>query len=128
MHRHQKRVDYGYGLYAWKMSLYSYVKEDIRNVIKHKKDKKMEFNKKLSEINYLTNNIFYAVEYIPELENSAEYTEDQFNFFQNLIGELNWIVYLGRIYISLEVSSISKLLLNPRSVHLIQSLHVFKYL
>ena len=42
--------------------LYSYVKEAITNVKKHMKDKKMEFNKWISNINYSPKNKFYAVE------------------------------------------------------------------
>ena len=47
------------------MSSYSYVKEVIRKVKKHVKYNKIEFNKKLSGINYLPKNTFYAVEYRP---------------------------------------------------------------
>ena len=56
--------------------LYSYVKEAITNVKKHMKDKKIEFNKWISNINYSPKNTFYAVEYRSELESLAKYRED----------------------------------------------------
>ena len=55
--------DYGNVSYAWTMTFYPHVKEAIRNLKKRIKDKKMEFNKKLSDINYSPKNICSAVEY-----------------------------------------------------------------
>ena len=53
-------------LWQWELCmeniLYSYVKEAITNVKKHMKDKKMEFNKWIYNINYSPKNKFYAVE------------------------------------------------------------------
>ena len=60
-------------------------------------DDNMEFNENISDINYSPKNQFSAVEYRPELENSDEFTEYQYNFFQNLIGLLIWILDIGRI-------------------------------
>ena len=65
---------------------------------------------------------------IPELYTSDECNEDQVKKVQNLIGVINWIIDLVRIYIAFEVSSLSKFMSNPRTGHLIQELHVFKYL
>lgn len=52
----------------------------------------------------------------------------QITFFQNLIGILRWIVELGRIDIGYEVSVLSLYLAHPRTGHLVQALHMFKYL
>ena len=61
MFRHWKGRLWQWGL-CMENILYSYVKEDITNVKKHMKDKKMEFNKWISNINYSPKNKFYAVE------------------------------------------------------------------
>ena len=49
-------------------------------------------------------------------------------YYQNLIGVLRWIVELGRIDINYEVAVLSQYLVNPRRGHLIQAIHIFKYL
>ena len=49
------------------------------------KDEKMEFNKKLYDNKYSPRYPFSAVEYIPELDTSAECTKDQVNLFHTLI-------------------------------------------
>ena len=110
------------------MILGSYVKEYIMNVKKHINDKRIEFKHNLSNINDSPKNKFSEVEHRPDLETSAECTEDQVIFFQNLIGLLRWIIDTGRIYIALEVSSITNFLANTRIVQLIQAMHVFNYL
>ena len=65
------KVHYCYISYALTMSSDYYAKEDIGNVKKHMKDEKMDFNEKLSDINYSPNNSFSEVEYTPDMENSA---------------------------------------------------------
>ena len=52
---------YGDGSYAYTISVYCYGKEAINNVNKYMKDEKMEFNKKLSVINYSPKNTYSAV-------------------------------------------------------------------
>ena len=46
-----RKVDYGNVFYAWKLISYSYDREAIMNVNKQLKDKRMEFNKNLSDMN-----------------------------------------------------------------------------
>ena len=48
----------------------SYVKEEINNLKKRLKEDGMEYNKKLSDINYYLKNTFLSVDYIPELYKS----------------------------------------------------------
>ena len=95
---------------------------------KHIKDEKLEFNKKISGINYSPKNPLYAVEYRPKLETSYECTEDQVNLFHNPIGLICLIIELGRIEIAFKVSPLSTFLENLITGNLIKSLHVFKYL
>ena len=49
-------------------------------------------------------------------------------FYQNLIGVLQWIVELGRIRIAFELACLSRCLVQPRTGHLAQALHLFKHL
>jgi hypothetical protein len=116
------------GSYAWIMSSDSYVKEAVKNVKKRMKEEGGEYNKKLSDVNYSPKNPYSAVDYRPELDTSSECNDAQVSFYQNLIGVLRWIVELGRIDIAFEVASLSKFLVAPRAGHLVQALHVFKYL
>ena len=122
------KVSYADGSYAWSMSSDSYVKEAIKNVKARLRRDGLEYNKKLSDINYSPQNPFSAVNYRPELDTSHECSNEQVTLFQNLIGVLRWIVELGRIDIAFEVSSLSKFLASPRTGHLVQAIHIFKYL
>ena len=45
-----------------------------------------------------------------------------------MIGIIRWVVALVRIDISYEVSSLSRYLVQPHNGHLVQALHMFKYL
>ena len=68
------------------------------------------------------------MDYKLELDTSLECSQDQIQYYQNLIGVLRWIIELGRIDIAYEVSSLSKFLAKPRTGHVYQALHIFKYL
>lgn len=106
----------------------TYVKEAIKNVKKRLKDDGFIFHKKLSDPNHSCPQPFSNLSYRPELDTSVECTEDQTQFYQNLIGVLRWIVELGRIDIAFEVACLSRCLVQPRTGHIAQTLHVFKYL
>ena len=114
--------------YAWSMGSWSYVKEAIRNVKKQLSQYNSKFNRKLSDPNYLPKVPFSLVNYKLELDISLECNHFEINYFQNLIGVLRWIVELGRIDIAYEVSSLSKFLAQPKTGHIYQALHIFKYL
>ena len=122
------KVSYPDGSVAWTMSSDSYVKEAVRNVKLRMKSDGFRFNKKLSDVNYSPEGPFSAANYRPELDLSAECSIDQITYYQNLIGVLRRIVELGRIDIGFEVSALSRFLVNPRTGHLQQALHIFKYL
>ena len=79
-------------------------------------------------MNYLAKNPFCPIDYKSELDTTATCDERLTNYFQNLIGILRWIVELGRIDIAFKVSSLSKFLSHPRTGHIYQALHIFKYL
>ena len=73
-------------------------------------------------------NPFLTQEYRSELDVSNECDDFFTNYFLNLIGVLRWIVEIGRIDISFEVSTLSKYLAFPRTVHIYQALYIFNYL
>jgi hypothetical protein len=113
---------------CWGMSAEQYVTDSIKNLKKRLKEDGFEFNKKLSDVKYSPRNPFSNQKYRPELDTSTPCTDQQCEFFQNLIGVLRWIVELGRIDIHFEVAYLSQHLAYPRVGHLCQALHIFKYL
>ena len=122
------KIEYPDGSKAWTMSSDSYVKEAIRNVKQRLKEDGFRFNKKLSDISYSPETPFSTQSYRPELDLSVECSTAQITYYQNLIGVLRWIVELGRIDIAYEVAALSRFLVCPRTGHLQQALHMFKYL
>ena len=66
--------------------------------------------------------------YQPEFDLSEILGPDAANWFQNLIGILNWIVELGRVDINNSMARLSTFLSNPRAGHFQVDLHVFSNL
>ena len=110
------------------MSSSNYVKEALQNIKKELARNNLRFNKKQSDSNYLARTPFCPIDCKSELDITVVYNDHLTNYFQNLIGVLRWIVKLGRIDIAFKVSSLSKLLSNPRTGHIYQALYFFKYL
>lgn len=59
---------------------------------------------------------------------SEELSAEDAAYFQSLIGILRWMVELGRVDITCEVSMLSSHLALPRVGHLQQLFHIFAYL
>ena len=110
------------------MSSEQYVRDSVKNIKQHLKERGVEFNKKLSDVKYSPRQPYSNANYCPELDMSTPCDDEQTTFFQNLIGILRWIIELGRIDINFEVSCLSQHLCYPRLGHLHQALHIFKYL
>ena len=121
------KIDYC-GNKCWSMSSETYVKEAVCNVKAQMKQDGYQFNKKLSDVNYSPQQPFSHDNYRPELDTSAECNEAQMGYYMNLIGVLRWIIELGWMDIAYEVSCLSRYLASPRTGHLVQALHIFKYL
>ena len=66
--------------------------------------------------------------YQPDLDVLDILGPESANWFQNIIGILNWIVDVGRVDINNSVEQLSNSLANARAVHLWAALHVFSYL
>ena len=122
------KVYYEDGSYGWTMGAETYTKHAIKNLKKRMEREGFEYNKKLSDVNYSPQQPFSTLSYRPEMDLSDECSDSQIQFFQNLIGILRWIVELGRIDVAYEVSVLSRYLVQPRTGHLVQALHMFKYL
>jgi hypothetical protein len=122
------KVYYPDGTMAWTLGSETYVKRAVKNLKERMKKDGFEFNKKLSDVNHSAPQPFSSVNYRPELDTSDECCAVQLTFYQNLIGILRWIVEIGRIDIAYEVSILSRYLAQPRTGHLVQALHIFKYL
>ena len=116
------------GSYAWTMGSETYVKKAVKNLKKKMEKDGLEFNKKLSDPAISVPQPFSSVGYRPEIDTSVECNDAQVTLFQNVIGILRWVVELGRIDIAFEVSILSRYLVQPRTGHLLQALHIFKYL
>ena len=110
------------------MSSDNYVKEAMKTVKDRVKKDEFEFNRQLSDTKYSPRHPFSSPNYRPELDTSCECTDGQVTFYQNLIGILRWIVELGKFDILFEVSCLSSYLASPRIGHIVQALHIFKYL
>ena len=117
-----------YGTNCWCMSSETYVKEAVRNVKQQMKIDGFMFNRKLSDLDHPPQQPFSHCDYRPELDTSAECNEDQMTYYMNLVGVLCWIIELGRLDIAYEVSCLSRYLAAPRTGHLVQVLHIFKYI
>ena len=108
------------GTVAFAMSMSQYVKEAVRNVEEHLKKKDLGLLKKASTP--------IAANYSPEVDGSPELDEEEATYYQSLIGTLRWIVEMGRMDISMEVSALSSFVVMPREGHMQQVLHIFAYL
>ena len=106
----------------------NYVGKVVKNVKKALEQDRFEFNRKLSDIRYSPKQPYTTASYRPEMDTSALCNDEQVTFYQNLIDILRWIVELGRIDIAYEVSKLSSYLVEPRTGHIIQAIHIFKYL
>ena len=68
---------------------------------------------------------FSNVKYRPELDLNPHCTSTEHLFYQQMIGILRWMIELGRLDISTEVSLMSRYLVQPRVGHMIQVMHIF---
>ena len=70
----------------------------------------------------------FPMKYKAEIDISAECDEDKANYFQSIIGVLRWMVEIGRVDISTEVSILSSYLAYPRVGHLEAVIHIMGFL
>ena len=114
------KVELPNGVRTWAYSSSQYVQAAVKNVNSYLKEHNQHpLRGAKSPI---------SMNYRPELDTSPELDPPQAAHFQSLIGILRWIVELGRMDISVEVSMLSSMLASPRDGHLQQVYHIFSYL
>ena len=69
-----------------------------------------------------------SIGYRPEINTSDVLIDADASYYQSLIGILRWMVELGRVDLTCEVSMMSSHMAMPREGHLSQLLHIFAYL
>ena len=70
----------------------------------------------------------FTTGYRPEVDVTDELNSTDAAYYQSLIGILRWIVELGRVDITTEVSMMASCMALPRLGHLKQLYHIFAYL
>ena len=108
------------GSRAFTFSLSKYVKGAVSNVESYLQSKKMKLPSRVSTP--------LSIGYRPELDTSDELKDEDAAYYQSLIGILRWMVELGRIDITCEVSMMASHMALPREGHLSQLFHMFAYL
>ena len=108
------------GVSAWSFGSSQYVQSAIANVERHLKIKKESFPKRASAP--------FTTNYRPEIDVSTLLNPTDAAHYQSLIGILRWIVELGRVDITCEVSMMASMMAMPRTGHLNQLYHIFAYL
>ena len=108
------------GVTAWAFSSSQYVQSAVRNVEAH-----------LSKIGgKLPTRAAtpFSSGYRPEIDVSKELNPTEAAYYQSLIGILCWIVELGRMDMTCEVSMMASMMALPRERHLHELFHMFAYL
>ena len=115
-----REVELGNGVKCWAFSSSQYVQEAVKNVEAwlSKKDRTLPRRAEAP----------FKPGYRPEVDISSELGPEEASYYQSLIGMLRWVVELGRVDISLEVSMMSSHLALPREGHLECLYHIFAYL
>ena len=108
------------GVTCWSFSSSQYVQAAVTNVEKYLKLRDQSLPKKATSP--------FRGDYRPEVDITPELTLSDAAYYQSLIGVLRWIVELGRIDITCEVSEMASMMAMPREGHLDQLFHMFGYL
>ena len=109
---------------AFATSSNKYVQEAVVVIEQRMKDLNLAYTKAAKS----PKNPFSNTKYRPELDVTEFCTEPLHQFYQQVIGIQRWMIEIGRIDISTEVSLLSRYLSQPRNGHLHQALHMVSYL
>ena len=114
------KVELENGISAWSFSSSQYVQAAVGNVENQLKDQGSSLPTRCSSP--------IARNYRQDIDISPELGVSDAAYYQSLIGILRWIVELGRVDITTEVSMLSSCMALPRKGHLEQLYHIFSYL
>ena len=110
---------------AWSVSPSKYVQEAVRNCQSYCKEN-FPKDSNFHLIKHAPNP--FPLGYEPSMDVSRLLTPDEASYFQTIIGVMRWMVELGRIDITTEVSQLSSHLAMPREGHLMNALHIMSHL
>ena len=105
---------------CWSFSSSQYVQSAVNNVSSYLKERNLALPKRASAP--------FRGDYRPELDFTPELSPSEAAYYQSLIGILRWIVELGRVDITCEVSELASMMAMPCEGHLDQVFHIFAYL
>ena len=110
------------GIQAWSTSPSKYIQEAVKNVDNylHTNCGGMKLAKRA--------NAPFSRDYAPELDISPELDPKRANYYQSLMGVLQWMVDIGRVDMITEVSMMASQLAMPREENLECLYHFFAYL
>ena len=108
------------GVRAFTFSSSKYVQNAVANVESYLRKKGLKLPSKASTP--------LSAGYRPEVDTSDELNDEDVAYYQSLIGILRWMVELGRIDLTCEVSMMASHMALPRQGHLAQLFHMFAYL
>ena len=117
-----RKISLPNGVQAWSTSPSKYVQEAVKNVSTHLY-KEYEGRKLVKRASAP-----FPRGYIPELDTTPVLGAKEANYYQSLIGILQWMVEIGRVDMLTEVSMMSSQLAMPREGHLECLFHMFTYL
>ena len=115
-----RKMELPNGNYAWTQSPAQYVKESVRCV----EDWLSKHGLRLASHAKTP----LPSSYHPELDTTPVLDPERANYFQSLIGALCWMVELGRIDLTTEVSMMASHLAMPHEGHLEKVFHIYAYL
>jgi preprotein translocase subunit Sss1 len=108
------------GVKAWGQSSSHYIHNAVANLELWMADKEYKLPRKASTP--------MVASYRPEIDVSPVLVAEIANYYQSLIGVLRWVVEIGRIDITTEVSMLASHMAMPREGHLYAVFRVFAYL
>ena len=117
-----RKVTLPNGVQAWATSPSKYIQEAVKNVEDHLH--KEYGGRKLAK----RASAPFPRDYAPELDMSPVLDAKQANYYQSLMGVLQWMVEIGRVDMLTEVSVMASQLAMPREGHLECLFHMFSYL
>jgi hypothetical protein len=105
---------------AWSFSSSQYVQNAVSNIEKYLHKLGKNLPKRATAP--------FTIGYRPEIDVSQQLDPPSASYYQSLIGILRWIVELGRVDITAEVSMMASCMALPRTGHLDQLFHIFAFL
>ena len=114
------KVTLEYGVTTWSFSSSQYIQNAIKNIEIYLR----KSNRKLSS--YAPSP--FIIGYRPETDTSPNLCSTEASYYQSMVAALHWILELGRIDITCELSMMPSMMAIPQKGHLEQLYYIFSYL